>query len=147
MEFLASIHYILLPAHIVGVLITISIVVISDVYGSLWIIGKKEFLSKVLLHKLHISVWIGLIITSLAGFGMFLPYSEFLLTDPAFRIKVLFIAFLVINALVIKSHIHIPTVRSFASLARKERVPLLLRGIVSTTSWIGALIATQFIGL
>lgn len=137
----------ILGVHISAVTLTLAVVVATDLYGLLWVLGKKEVLSQKILIRSHRIVWSGLIATMSAGFLLFLPYASFLITETAFRIKMLLVALLCLNALFIGSHITIAATRSFQSLSTKEKWPLIVSGLVSTTAWIGALTAAQFLPL
>ena len=144
---LESLHGLILTTHIISTVVTMTIVVATDLYGFLWLIGKKETLSVWIVRRAHQLVWAGLLITMSMGALLFLPYASYLLTDTAFQIKLLLIGFLIGNALVIGKHIHIATKRPFATLGRREKAHLVLSGLVSTTGWVGAILAAQFIAL
>lgn len=143
MEFIYALP--LLQIHVTAVFLTLGVVITADSHGLLWMLGKLQTLPRKRMEALHVLAWIGLITIMLAGATMFSTYSEYLLTLPAFQLKMLFVVFLVLNAVVIGKHLKIATVRSFASLPRKERIVLLLSGAVSTTGWVGAYICAQFI--
>lgn len=147
MEFLESAHATILTLHVSAVFFTLGVVVSTDLYALQWVIGWKEALSPKILRRAHRTVWVGLIVTMSAGFLLFLPYDAFLLSDFAFRLKMLFVAMLVVNALVIGSHIDEATKGPFAALTPRKKLVLITSGLVSTGGWIGAFIAAQFIGL
>ncbi len=136
-----------LQVHITTVFALITTVIVTDIAALLWVAGKKETLSFGLLRTLHMLVWVGLVLMMLSGGTMFLSYREYLLSVPAFYIKMGFVSALVVNAFVIGKHLHIASERSFASLSREERRPLLISGIVSTVSWIGVVSAALMLGL
>lgn len=75
------------------------------------------------------------------------PLSSYLVTVPAFLLKMAFVVTLFINGLVIGHLVKVATERSFASLSWRERLPLLVSGAVSTTAWIGAFVAARLLGL
>ena len=136
-----------LQVHITTVFALITTVIVTDIAALLWVAGKKETLSFGVLRTLHMLVWVGLVLMMLSGGTMFLSYREYLLSVPAFYIKMGFVSALVVNAFVIGKHLHIASERSFASLSRVERRPLLISGIVSTVSWIGVVSAALMLGL
>lgn len=136
-----------LQVHLTTVVCLIALVVATDTLGLLWVLGKKETLSLRLLETLHRLVWLGLMTMLLSGATMFLSYKDYLLTVPAFFVKIGFITALVVNAVVIGRHLHIPSERSFISLSPRERVPLYVSGAVSTISWVGAILAARMLGL
>lgn len=143
MDLIASLP--LLQIHITAVFATLAIVVVADTHGLLWIFGKLKTLSLQKMQLLHRATWIGLITIMLAGGSMFLGYSEYLLSLPAFRFKLFFIAALLVNAFFIGKHLTVATTATFASLPLKEKRALLISGAVSASSWIGAFISAQFL--
>lgn len=143
MDFISNLP--LLQIHLTAVFATLLLVVVADVHGLLWILGFIKTLPHKRMRFFHIAAWLGLSIIILAGFFMFLNESSYLLAKTAFKLKMFFVACLVINAFVIGSHLMIATVRPFASLTLKEKMPLLISGAVSTTCWIGAFISAKFL--
>lgn len=94
----------------------------------------------------HTAVWTGLAITLCAGLLMFSTYSAYLLSLPAFRIKMILIVMLIINAIFIGQHMRKATEQTFVSLPKTEKISLVVSGMISTTGWFGAFIAAQFLG-
>jgi len=144
---LFSRHFYLLPVHIATVFITIGAVAIANAHALLWVLGKVEVLPRRRLEFLHKVVGWGLLIIITTGATMFWPARDNLLNTTAFTVKMLFVAALVINSVVIARHMETALTRSFNSLFPRERWSLLISGAISTTSWIGALVAAQFLGL
>lgn len=136
-----------LMVHLTTVFTLVTIVILTDGLGFLWLIGKIQTLPAALIKTLHRLVWTGLIIMIASGATMFLSYQEYLLTVPAFYIKMGFVLTLVINAVAIGKHLHIATERPFALLTKRERIPLLISGIISTAAWIGTISAARMLGL
>lgn len=147
MELLESAFPFIRTVHISAVVLTLFVVFLTDLYALQWLLGWKETLSKRVLRRSHRLVWAGLIATMLAGFLLFLPYASFLFTDTAFRLKMLLVAMLVANALVIGSHIDEAANGPFAALSFQKRAILIASGFISTAGWISAFTAAQFIGL
>mgnify|MGYP001582748426 CR=1 FL=1 len=81
------------------------------------------------------------------GISMAIPLAEYLLMTPAFYFKMFFVLALIVNAVVVGFLLNIATERSFASLSRRERIPLFISGGVSTISWIGAVLSALSLGL
>lgn len=135
----------LLQIHITAVFATLALVIISDLHGALWMYGKFATLPEKRMELLHKAVWASLIITMSAGFVMFTSYPAYLLSLPAFQLKLLFIAFLLINAFVIGKHVKLATTHTFKELPRKEKVILIVSGLVSTSGWVGAYTCAQFL--
>jgi hypothetical protein len=84
---------------------------------------------------LHDVVGVGLVVSITSGFILFLPLREYLVTVEAFWVKLAFVLVLIINSFVIARHLHIPTSRTFVSLTKRERRPLLISGAASAVSW------------
>lgn len=135
----------LLQIHIVAVFATLVLVITSDMHGLLWVLGKIKTLPKKRMGFFHRAVWVGLVCTIAAGFSMFISYPEYLLSLPAFRLKVFFILMLVTNAFFIGKHLTVATEKTFASLTTKERMVLLISGAISIFGWIGAYTCAQFL--
>lgn len=136
-----------LPIHITAFFLTITAVAVADAHALLWVIGTLPQLPKSRMHTLHMVVSYGLLVLITTGCIMFWPVRDFLLYETAFQIKILFVAALTINGFVIGRHMHIATTVPFSDVAPKLKATLLVSGCVSTTSWIGAFVAAQFLGL
>ena len=145
MEFIVTLP--LLYIHLTAIACTLALVVTADIHGFLWLVGKIGTLPKKRMRRIHLLIWIGLSIIIVSGFCMFLTYKDYLLVLPAFKLKMFFVATLLINAFVIGKLAHIAYFKPFSALPASKRTPLLVSGFVSTMSWIGALIAAQFLGL
>jgi len=131
--------------HIIFVLFSICIIFFADKEGFAWIRGKKETLDPKRLHLLHILTWTGLLLLIASGITLLLPQAQFLLREPFFIMKMLFVATLVVNAFLIGRLMHIATVRPFHSLALKEKIQLLTSGVISTVSWISVILLALYI--
>lgn len=136
-----------LPFHVGAFFITVVAVVMADVQALLWVLGKKPTLDKEQIHRLHSLVEVGLLVIVTTGIILALPVTDYLVTITAFLLKMTFVLALIINSFVIKYHMDIPTTKTFASLTKSEKIPLLISGLVSSASWIGAFICAQFLGL
>ena len=136
-----------LLVHLTTVSVLITTVVVTDLLGLSWLLGKRETLPLRVMQTLHRVVWTGLLIMILSGGTMFLSYREYLLSVPAFYVKIAFILTLVINAFFIGRHLAIASERAYSSLARAERIPLLISGGVSAIAWIGIISAALMLGL
>lgn len=136
-----------LPIHITTVFALIALVLYTDKVGLSWMRGTIETIPAKKLTMLHRLVWTGLGIMIASGVTMFIPLQSYLLTVPAFYIKMGFVLVLVINAFAIGRLMHVATERPFAELSAAERWPLFISGTLSTISWIGAITAATFLGL
>jgi hypothetical protein len=142
----STISYVL-PLHITFAVGAVLVVVIADFHAFLWVLGRLSVLAESRMRVLHDLVYAALAGLLTSGVLMFWPLSEYLLTESAFIVKMLFVLALVINSVLISRHMHLAFVRPFASLSYAERIPLFVSAIVSTTSWVGALVAAQFLGV
>ena len=138
---------VVLAAHLTAMFSTITVVVVADTLGLLWFFGKLQTLSKPLLTWLHRLVMVGLFISIITGAWMFSTVSSFLLTQPALYVKVGLVVALIINAYFIHHHMDLATKQASADLSLVTKRSLLIFGSISTISWIGILIASQFLGL
>lgn len=134
-----------LPIHIASFVVTISVVLVSDIYALAWVLGKKAVLSKQKLTGLHNLIKLGLLVSVTTGALMFWPAREYLVTSPAFWVKMFFVFVLIINGYLIGRHLNIPPTKSFASLEKDEKRPLIISALVSTISWITVFVSALFI--
>lgn len=135
------------PIHVGAFFITIVAVIIADSSALAWMLGRKKLLEKKTLHLLHNIVNFGLLVIVVTGVLMFIPLQDYLLEVPVFMGKMVFVLALIINSFVIGKHVNLPTTRSYASLSKSEKIPLLISGAVSTMSWLGAFILAHFSGV
>lgn len=136
-----------LPVHIASFVVTITAVIVADLNALLWVIGKLPTLPYRRMVVLHYIVSIGLLVSITSGILMFLPLKEELLSMDVFRVKMIFVAALVINSFVIMRHLFVSTTHTFSSLTPDKRNILLISGFVSSMSWAGAFIAALFLGV
>lgn len=131
--------------HIAFVLFSVGVIFLADKEGFAWIRGKKETLDPKRLRILHILTWTGLLLLIASGITLFLPRASFLLKEPFFIMKMLFVAVLIVNAFLIGRLMHVATVRPFRSLQLKEKIQLFASGAISTVSWAGAILAALYL--
>ncbi len=103
-----------------------------------WVRGKKATLDPRPLHIAHWIVTVGLSCLILSGLCLFWPMREYLVSQPLFWLKMLFVCALVINSFFIERFMS-AVEKPFATLTRNERLPLMISGAVSTCSWLGAI--------
>jgi len=130
----------MLTLHVLSVIFSFCVVIFSDKVGFSWIRGKKETLEHKTVQRLHVLTWIGLIALIITGVILFWPFKNYLLHQPLFIIKMLFVLALVINAFLIGRLMNVALERPFQSLTFSEIAPLMLSGAISIFSWFGALI-------
>lgn len=143
MDLLSSLP--LLQIHLTAVFTTLVLVIISDIHALLWVTGKMKTLPYTRMRLFHRAVWVGLAFVISAGVSMFLSYPGYLLSLPAFQLKAIFILFLLINAFFIGKHLRIATERPFFELEKKQKIVLLISGLISLAGWIGAYTCAQFL--
>ncbi|MFA5870448.1 MAG: hypothetical protein WC842_00970 [Candidatus Paceibacterota bacterium] len=132
-------------AHIISLIFSGIIILIADHDAFSWFRGKIKVLDSKKIDRLHIATWIGLIALIITGGFLFYPARNYLIHNPFFIIKMVFVAILVGNGFLIGKLTHVATQKSFSSLTKGEKWPLFLSGTLSAMSWIGATIAAFFL--
>lgn len=132
--------------HVVSVVLTLLIVVYSDEQALMWLLGRKQMLSKKRVDLLHILVSLGLGGILLTGGVMFIDRADYLLSQPVFIVKMIFVGALVINAFFIGAISDIACNKPFASLTTSERWRVFMSGAISILGWGGALICGLLLG-
>lgn len=130
----------MLNVHITAIFFAVAIILLADHEAFSWVRGKKETLSSSRTRALHALTWSALVVLITTGIVMFWPMRDYLLRQPLFIIKLLFVAVLIVNAVLIGRHMHVALTRPFVSLSTQEKIPLLLSGFISTFSWISVII-------
>lgn len=131
---------ILLPLHLISLFYALVSVVRADHLGLLWIRGKVDTLDAKKIDSLHRHSFIGLSLMIVTGFFLFLPMREYLLSQPQFFVKMVFVVTLIVNGFIIGTLKNIASTRKFSSLSTREKLPLFISGFVSTISWLGAIL-------
>ena len=132
-------------AHILILVPTILLVLMTDLYALSWVIGKRKTLNETLLKKLHLAIWIGLIGMIVSGALMVASSWQGYLSIDLFKNKMLAVLVLVINGIFIGRHMHIASKSSSKDLSRGKKYALIASGVISTTSWIGAFVLSKVI--
>lgn len=132
------------PLHILSLFYVAWNVAHADHMGFSWIRGNVAKLDEAIVKKYHKATWIGLILMIVTGVLLFLP-AQARIVYPQFYIKMGFVGALLINSIVIGKLSKTPTIKTFASLSTKEKIPLFISGAVSTISWVGAALMALFI--
>lgn len=140
-------YEVILTIHIATAVSLIAVVLFADHLAFLWVRGKHEVLPAPQLKLLHRLVYGGLIIMLPTGLYMFWPLQEYLLSTPAFLIKMSLVVTLIINSVFIGRFIHVATEKPFAMLRSAQRVPLLISGAISSIAWLGTIVAATQLGL
>lgn len=118
--------------------LTFLLVIISDFYGFLWIIGKLKNLKLNVLVWMHKLVFIGLFGLIATGLSMLYFNHEFF-TNYIFFIKMFFVLVLFLNAFRIGAEMTIPARKTFKELTKKEKKKMLSVGLTSFVSWVSVL--------
>jgi hypothetical protein len=121
--------------HVLAVFCAVFAIAVADheVFG--WILGRKQTLSRTKMHYVHWAVWGTLLTLIGSGILLFLPRYDYLLRQPLFDTKLLFVCVLVMNAVVIGNLMEMTLTYPYASVPFKEKLPLLVSGAVSSISW------------
>jgi len=127
----------MITIHLTILTFTILVILFADFNGLLWVLGKKETLSKTVFLWAHRLVSLGLFGMIVTGGIMAYGYGpEVLLRNFVFSTKMLFVLLLVINAFFIGRHMYISFDKKFSEATIREKRALIVSGIISTTSWI-----------
>ena len=126
--------------HIFATGFALAVIVMSDKEAFDWMRGKKQMLDPLLLHRLHLLTWTALLALIVSGLILFYPQRTILLTNPLFIMKLLFVAILCVNGILIGRLMGIAQMRPFVSLTSREKMQLLVSGAASFISWAGAFV-------
>jgi hypothetical protein len=110
----------------------------ADKAAFAWLMGKRETVEHKAVLVAHWIVTTGLVCLILTGLYMFWPLRDYLVGQPLFWLKMLFVAALVINSFFIEHLMDAAVRQSFKSLSWRQKLPLVVSGGVSTLSWLGA---------
>lgn len=138
---------IVLVIHLGSMLWNVALVIGSDTAGLLWVLGITPTVKRRWLERAHRLIYVGLAFSIVSGAYLFSTVSAYLLTVPAFYVKVGFVAALLINAFFIGKHIKLAAETRFADTTRGERIKLFLSAAVSVVGWVGVLVAATQLGL
>ena len=127
----------MVTVHVLLIIVTGLAVVYADGQGFEWFRGMQKTLSKKKLDILHAVVSLGLSGIILTGGFMFIDRPG-LLEDSTFLTKMVFVAVLTVNGLLIGSLASIASTKEFKDVALAKKRLLLLSGSISLICWIGA---------
>lgn len=114
------------------------VILVSDEHALAWLMGRTQTLAPDRMRLLHRLVWLGIAGLLVSGAVLLYPRADYLLFQPLFQIKLLFVGILVANAVLIGRLMPIASARPFAALSASERAPLLISAFLSSISWISA---------
>jgi hypothetical protein len=124
--------------HIASLCVAALGILIGDHAAWQWLMHKRDVVGKRELTVSHWTVTLGLAGLMLSGLYLFWPMRNYLLGEPLFVLKMVFVAALVINSFFIEYLMHTASHTPWRALSMGERVPFILSGAVSTLSWVGA---------
>lgn len=140
-------YQMVLSGHIAAMLASILFVVVADILGFLWWLGQIPKLSYKIMNSLHWLVTAGLAFSILTGTLMASTAWSYLLTQPAFVIKLVLVLTLSVNAVVIHHHLKLATEVEYCFLDKRQKNIIIISGLVSTFAWISVLITSQLYAL
>jgi hypothetical protein len=140
-----DLHTIAFGVHLLALAVAACGVVIADKIGFSWIRGKVRTLSPRTLHILHETLSYSLAALILSGLYLFWPMREYLLQQNLFLLKMLFVAVLVINSVVIDRLMLVATKVPFTAISGKGKVVLFISGAISFACWAGAALAALIV--
>ncbi len=135
-----DIHTIALGVHIVSIFLAIGGILWADHTAYHWFTSKKEVLDHRTLRWLHgiVGTALGLLIGS--GIILFWPAHNYLLSQPLFLLKMLFVVLLVINSIAIDRLMHRAANFPYRLLPRAQKIPLFISGGVSAFCWVATIV-------
>ncbi len=123
--------------HLLSLAFVAIVIIIADHDGLQYMRGKKAVLNATKVKRLHQLAWVGLggmIIT-----GIFLiRQNPIVLEEPAFAVKMLMVAALLVNGFVIGRLSALSTTTPFTTLTKGQKLSLFVSGAVSVSCWLGA---------
>lgn len=118
---------------------SVAMVLLSDQYGARWMRGRVHTLDRRIVSRLHLLVWIGLVALVVTGGLLFWRAPAYYLSQPLFMLKVLFVAVLILNGVLIGRLMHVAVEKPYAALSYSELLPLFVSGAVSMLGWFSVL--------
>lgn len=126
--------------HVFILFTTLAAVAFADLQGLRWVLGRVQTLNARMMRGLHWLVYLGLSGMIVTGYMMFSRDSEYLLSNPVFLAKMVFVASLIVNSFLIGSHMKVASEKPFVEISPGEKTKLILSGAVSGMCWISAML-------
>lgn len=133
--------------HLVAFFVNAACVVSADTIGLMWMRGMRDTLNTPLIRWLHWCVWAGLAVSIVSGIALFKEASSYLLSQPAFLVKVGFVAVLVVNSFVISHHLRAAGREPWRALPVGTKRAMLVSAGISFLSWVAVAVAATQTGL
>lgn len=130
--------------HLVAMSAALVLIVCADIQATAWMRGIKQTLNKKTMHWLHGLTWGTLVLLVVSG-AWLLSSRTYLLAEPLFILKLLFVGALITNAVLIGRLMPITFERPYTSLNLSEKLPLFVSGLVSTVSWLAILALAYYL--
>lgn len=134
----------MVEVHLAVLIITAVGILWADHLGFQYFRGQRETLPARLISRLHYAVALGLVGMIATGAWIASDRWSYLMTQPAFFLKLFFVAVLVINAFFITALMRKATTTPFRALQPRERVVILVSGALSGMGWLGATVIGLF---
>jgi hypothetical protein len=136
---LTTLHLLVLALTVIGILY-------ADHLGWQYFRGRREILPRTPVHLVHYGVWVGLVGMIVTGILLTVPRFTYLSGEAVFYLKLAFVGWLVVNAVVIGRVSRLATTTPFRSLELSTQRLLVVSGVVSVVGWVGsALIGYVFL--
>lgn len=126
--------------HVLAVLFSLIVVLIADKGAMAWMRGKEQLMSARRVRLLHALTWTGLGVLIVSGSLIAYPMLGYLLSQPLFIMKMLFVGVLVVNAILIGKLSAYAVREPFSQLTHHDRMRLITSGAVSSFSWVAIVI-------
>ena len=123
--------------HLLALAVSAVFILAADHAGWQYFRGTKATLPLTRITFYHRAVWVGLLGMILTG-ALLLVEDPDVLEEGAFYVKLLMVAALVVNGVLIGKLSHVAATTPFANLDQHTRAKLLLSGVVSASCWLGA---------
>lgn len=136
----------LLVVHVTLISLTLLVVLFSDEVALEWLLGARDTISKQLANRLHLSVSAGLAGTIVSGSLLAWPRLDYLMQEPVFLIKMLFVVTLVVNAVLMRRLATRATQSRFADMPPQMRRGFYVIGGLSMICWMGAIVCGILLG-
>lgn len=124
--------------HLFFLAISAVFVLAADAHAFAYLRGTPPLLPGRSMGLISAGVWTGIIGLAASGAVMFWPDREYYLAEPAFLVKMAFVAALIVNGLAVIAVTKRAASVPFASLPPAWKAAMILSGGVSSAGWIGA---------
>lgn len=126
------------PLHIISFGFVLGVTAVADKDAFAWVRGIHSTLNAKRLTLYHRLVWFGLTSLILTGALLVYPDRLYLFSDVLFLIKLLFVAVLMVNAILIGRLQEHAVALPYKDIATSEKRALFHSGAISVFSWLAA---------